>query len=97
MATMVIDTLGIYERLKDADLTEKAAKEIAEVFRENIEERLATKSDLEIVRSDIEVVRKNLEESLARTRAETVSEIVKWVAGMLIAQSAATVALVKLL
>ena len=42
MDTM-IDTLRIYERLKGADLPDKAAKEIAEVFRETIEDRLVTK------------------------------------------------------
>ena len=45
MDTM-IDTLRIYERLKSADLPDKAAKEIAEVFRETIEDRLVTKKDL---------------------------------------------------
>jgi hypothetical protein len=41
-----IDTLKIYERLKNADLNEKAAREIAEVLRETIESNLATKRDL---------------------------------------------------
>lgn len=41
-----LDTLKIYERLKSADLTDKAAKEIAEVFKDIIETNLATKKDL---------------------------------------------------
>lgn len=41
-----IDTLKIYERLKNADLNEKAAREIAEVLQETIESNLATKRDL---------------------------------------------------
>jgi uncharacterized membrane protein YheB (UPF0754 family) len=40
------DTLKIYERLKAANLDERAAKEIAEVFNDIIEDRLATKRDL---------------------------------------------------
>jgi hypothetical protein len=40
------DTLKIYERLKAANLDERAAKEIAEVFNDIIEDRLATKNDL---------------------------------------------------
>ncbi|MCG6550845.1 MAG: CCDC90 family protein [Candidatus Magnetominusculus sp. LBB02] len=46
-----IDTLKIYERLRDAELSDRAAKEIAEVFREFIEERLATKRDIEVTKS----------------------------------------------
>lgn len=41
-----IDTLKIYERLKAADLSDKAAKEIAEVLKETIDSSLATKHDL---------------------------------------------------
>lgn len=93
MTTVAIDTLRIYERLRGADLTEKAAKEIAEVFRENIEDRLATKNDLTVVRKDIETVRRDLEVTLAKTKVE----IIKWVAGMMVAQSATTMALVKFL
>jgi hypothetical protein len=40
---VLIDTLKIYERLKDAELTDKAAKEITEVFKDIIENNLATK------------------------------------------------------
>ncbi|MBI5142488.1 MAG: DUF1640 domain-containing protein [Nitrospirae bacterium] len=43
---VLIDTLKIYERLKDADLPDKAAKEITEVFKDIIENNLATKRDL---------------------------------------------------
>lgn len=85
MGTMV-DTLKIYERLKSADLNDKAAKEIAEVFKETIDEQLATKTDLAILKSELEA-----------TISKTKAEIIKWVAGMLVAQAAIVTALIKLL
>jgi len=88
--TAIVDTLKIYERLKNADINEQAAKEIAEVFREVVDEQLVTKKDLE--------------ESLAKTKTELQLSIekaknstIKWVAAMLIAQAAVIAALVKIL
>jgi hypothetical protein len=83
---IIIDTLKIYERLKAADLPEKASKEIAEVFRETIEERLATKQDL-----------KELEKRIELKISEAKVDLIKWVAGLLVAQAAVIAALVKLL
>ncbi len=51
----VFDTLKIYERLKKADLPDIAAKEIAEVFRETIGERLVTKEYLDLRLKELEV------------------------------------------
>ncbi|MEW6068814.1 MAG: DUF1640 domain-containing protein [Nitrospirota bacterium] len=81
-----IDTLKVYERLKAADLPERAAKEIAAVIKDMIEERLVTKADL-----------KELEVNLRCEMAEIKASIIKWVAGMLVAQAAVITALVKLL
>ena len=44
---VAVDTLKIYNRLKNAHLDEIAAKEITEVFREITENNLSTKADLE--------------------------------------------------
>ncbi|MEW5694194.1 MAG: DUF1640 domain-containing protein [Candidatus Hydrogenedentota bacterium] len=51
----VFDTLKIYERLKKAELSDIAAKEIAEVFRETIGERLVTKEYLDLRLKEVEV------------------------------------------
>jgi hypothetical protein len=92
-----IDTLNIYNRLKSAGLPEASAKEIAEVFRETIEENLATTTDLKTTESNltkyIELVRAELRKEIAESKAS----IIRWVAGMLIAQSALIATLVKLL
>lgn len=82
----VFDTLKVYERLRGADLPEKAAKEIAEVFKETVEERLATKRDLT-----------ELEKRIELKISEAKVDIIKWVAAMLVAQAALISALVKLL
>lgn len=90
---VAIDTLRIFERLREAELPERAAKEIAEVFKENIEEHLATKNDITTVRAEIEKVKFELETTIAKTKVE----IIKWVAGMLVAQAVVIAALVKIL
>ena len=127
---LAIDTLNIYSRLKATGLSEDSAKEIAEVFREMIEENLAGKNDLKTTESnltkdlkttesnltkyiesvraelkkDIESVRSELKKDIELLRAELRREIaeskvsvIKWVAGMLIAQAAFIVTLIKLI
>lgn len=76
-----IDTLQLYERFRAADLPDKAAKEIAEAIKDTVEERLVTKEyfDLRL---------KELESSVK-------ADIIKWVAGMIIAQTAVIVTLLK--
>ncbi len=81
-----IDTLNIYSRLKSTGLSEESAKEIAEVFQETIEEKLATKNDLELVKNE-----------LIKEIAESKADTIRWVAGMLVAQAALIATLVKLL
>ncbi|CAA6804535.1 MAG: Unknown protein [uncultured Campylobacterales bacterium] len=77
-----IDTLSIYERLKNVNLDENQAKEISQILKDNAKniidqqkEELATKDDL----------------------SSTKVELIKWVAGMLVAQAAIVATLVKLL
>ena len=94
---LAIDTLNIYSRLKSTGLTEESAREIAEIFRETVEENLASKNDLKTTESNltkyIESVRAELKKDIAESKAETI----KWVAGMLVAQAALIATLVKLL
>jgi hypothetical protein len=90
--TTAIDTLRIFERLRDAELPERAAKEIAEVFKENIEEHLATRTDITTVKAEIEKMKLELEATIAKTKVE----IIKWVAGMLVTQAVVVAALVKI-
>ena len=105
---LAIDTLRIYSRLKSTGLTEESARGIAEIFRETVEENLASKNDLKTTESNltkdlkttesnltkyIESVRTELKKDIAESKAETI----KWVACMLVAQAALIATLVKLL
>jgi len=48
MATSTFDTLGYFEKLKDAGVPEKQAKVQADALRELIDARLVTKEHLDI-------------------------------------------------
>jgi hypothetical protein len=80
--TMVIDTLKIFERLKRANLAETAARELSEVFRDHF-----------VLQEEVLATKADLATMESRVKAD----IIKWVAGMLVAQTGLIAALVKLL
>ena len=53
MTTATFDTLGYFEKLKDAGVPELQAKAQVEVIREVIEDRLATKQDILDLKRDL--------------------------------------------
>ena len=76
---LVIDTLKVYERLKAADLNDKAAREIAEVLKDVSVESLkglATKEDILQLKSELKL-------EAADIRAEI--KLIKWMLGFVIA------------
>lgn len=89
--TTGVDTLKLFERFRAANLDERAAREIAEAIKE-VElsrlEELATKGDISRLEA-IMVTKADL--------AEAKVDIIKWVAGMLVAQAAVIAALVKII
>jgi len=85
-SAITFDTLAYVKKLKAAGVPEKQAEAQAETFAEIIEDRIATKQDL-----------KELELALKQDIAKVKAEIIKWVAGMLVAQAAIVATLVKLL
>jgi len=85
-SSITFDTLAYVKKLKSAGVPEKQAEVQAETFAEILEERITTKQDL-----------KELELALRHDLANIKSEIIKWVAGMLLAQAAIVATLVKLL
>jgi len=85
-SSVIFDTLAYVKKLKSAGVPENQAEIQAEAFAEILEERIATKQDL-----------KELELALKHDLANIKSEIIKWVAGMLVAQAAIVATVVKLL
>jgi hypothetical protein len=93
----IIDALGLAEDLELAGFSRDQAHGMARAIRDRIHETLATKEDLtrEIaeVRADMRAMESRLEARIHEARAS----MVMWFAGMMIAQAAAIVALIKLL
>jgi hypothetical protein len=85
-SAIIFDTLAYVKKLKSAGVPEKQAEIQAETFAEILEERVATKQDL-----------KELELALKHDLANIKAEIIKWMAGMLVAQAAIVATLVNLL
>lgn len=90
MTTTTFDTLAFAKRLMEAGFTERQAEAQVTVLREIVESELATKRDLR----ELEL---RLTAEMVKANAETKADILKWVAGMLVAQAALIAALVKLL
>ncbi len=92
-ATITFDTHAYIKKLKDAGFNEKQAEALSdaqkESFNEILDTTLATKSD--ILRLEREIASVKVEIASSR------SEIIKWVAGMLVVQAGVVAALVKLL
>ena len=104
------DTLRTARRLKEAGASEPVAEAIAEALRESREfdlAQLATKADLATLGSDlrreIATLRGDLRGEIATLRGELLAkiegakvDILKWVIGLMIAQAALIVTLVRL-
>lgn len=91
MTAITFDTLKYVERLKAAGLPEQHAKAEAEALRDALGDmvemrNLATKEDVSILRAEIE-----------SRISDAKADIVKWMAGLLLAQAGLVTALVKLI
>ena len=64
-------------------MPDNAAKEIAEAIKDTVEERLVTKEYLDLRLKEVE--------------SSIKADIIKWVAGLIIAQTAVIVTLIKLI
>ena len=80
--TLNIDTLSIYERLKSVNLDDKVAKEISQILKDNANQIIEQQKEELATKYDL---------------SDMKIELIKWVAGMLVAQAAVVATLVKLL
>ena len=85
MPTVTFDTLAYAKKLKAAGFTEQQAEVQAQAFAEIIEERLATKQDIELLRRDMKELELRLKHDLTLR-----------LGGMMVASIAVVAALVKL-
>ncbi|CAL7964141.1 conserved hypothetical protein [Gammaproteobacteria bacterium] len=69
------DTLKYANRLKAVGVPEKQAEVQAETMAEIIEDKLATKKDLELVREDLELVKSELKRDIEATKSELKRDI----------------------
>jgi len=112
MAAITFDTLKYANKLKAAGaepkLAEVEAEAMAEAFAEQqsqiekywLEKQTATKSDIAEIRLEIERLRSETQKSIAetqRTVVEAKNDMLKWCAGMLLAQTGLIVTLFKVL
>lgn len=93
MTTTSFDTLGYFEKLKNAGVPEAQARVQVEVMQsivhsydETSRKELATKADLQAVRTE-------LKEAIANTK----HEILKWMIATMVAQTALIVAVMAFL
>lgn len=86
MTVVTFDTLKFAKRLESAGIPAAHAEAMAEAFQEATGEELVTQSYLDTRIAQVEA-----------KIAESASSMVKWMAGLLIAQAGLVAALVKLL
>ena len=90
ISAISFDTLAYAKKLIAAGVPAEQAEVQAETFAEIIDERPATKYDLKEMET---ILRRDIKELESRITAN----IIKWIAGMLVAQAAIVATLVKLL
>ena len=92
-ATITYDSHAFIKRLQSVGFTEEQAEVFAEEQAKLIEQRLATKQDLEelkqVLKRDIEGIKRDIQESEYRLKAE----LIRWVVGVAAGQGAFILAL----
>ncbi len=99
MTTITFDTLKFVNRLTSAGVPEAYARAEAEALVDVFggAQELVTKSDLTAIRADLIALEQRLDYKLDAKINDAKADIIKWVAGLLIAQAALIATLVKLL
>jgi hypothetical protein len=96
MAT-TIDALGLAEDFEKVGFSRDQALGMARAIRDHASETLARKADLREFELRLEARLAQLETRIEQKLAEVQIGLIKWFTGIMIAQGAAIVALIKLL
>lgn len=94
MAAITFDTHQFIRTLQDAGFEQTQAEAVANAFKAaSVQAEIATQADIDLVRRDIRESELRLEAKISDIKYD----LVKWIAGMLLAQAGLVAALVKLL
>ena len=93
MATIAFDTLKYAQRMKSVGFTDEQANEQSSAIAEIIDENLATKHDIALVRREIELLRKELKQDIK----ELESRLIIRLGGMMFVAIIIVATLVKIL
>jgi len=96
LVSTFFDTHENIKVLMESGFSEKQAEGQIKIVSTLIESSLATKTDLQLLKNDLKTDLQLLENKLLTEILHTRSEIIKWVAGMMVAQAAVFVAILKL-
>jgi hypothetical protein len=96
MAT-TIDALGLAEDFEKIGFSRDQALGMARAIRDHASETLATKADLRELELRLEARLAQLETRIEQKLADVQIGLIKWLTGIMIAQGAVIVALIKLL
>ncbi len=97
MAAITFDTLKYANRLKAAGVPDKQAEAEAEVLSEALEVNLNVLATKEDMRRELRDLEQRLESKIDKVTSDLKVDLIKWMAGALIAQAAVIATLVKLL
>ncbi len=98
MTTITFDTLKFVNRLTSAGVPEAYARAEAEALVDVLgAQELATKLDIAAVKADLIALEQRLDYKLEAKINDAKAEIIKWMAGLMIAQAGLVAALVKML
>ena len=94
MTTLTFDTHEFIRTLQDAGFEQSQAEAVANAFKNaSSQAEIVTKPDIELLRRDMRESELRLEAKISDIKYD----LVKWIAGMLLAQAGLVAALVKLL
>lgn len=101
MNAAALDTMRVAKRLRDAGFSEAQAESVTDAIREGVTGGdVATKEDIRTLKEDIRALRAELTTAVATLETKIIqaqAESLKWMFGMMLAQGALVVTLIRLL
>ncbi|KPA16119.1 hypothetical protein MHK_003686 [Candidatus Magnetomorum sp. HK-1] len=96
LVTNIFDTHESFKVLTQAGFTEEQAEGQVKIISNLIENKLATKNDLLEIENSMTIKLQQMENKMLSEILHTRSDLVKWIAGLMVAQAAVFVAMFKI-